>query len=155
MKQLLSSAMKFRNLTKPKANCPLSVPFLSHPSFQLNTKCFLRELIAESKDFAIPFHLPSHKPREAAHDKLSKALFNFKSWMRWMPQHEQSFQCQCRQLCHQFPDLETIDNHVASSAVNLHLRPSLQQICEASMSSTFLVQRCTISNKQRLPLING
>ena len=62
----MKQAFKFRNLTKPPMNSPLSIPFLAHFSFNQKTSRWLRDHILRYKEVAIPLHLPTAKLREAA-----------------------------------------------------------------------------------------
>ena len=62
----MKQAFKFRNLTKPPMNSPLSIPFLAHSDFNQQTSRWLRDHILHHKELAIPLHLPTAKLREAA-----------------------------------------------------------------------------------------
>ena len=64
---ILNKALIHRNLTPPKPNIPLTVPFLAHEDFTKHCQQWLRTTIQQHKHFTIPLHLPSHRLREAAH----------------------------------------------------------------------------------------
>ena len=55
---ILNQALSFRNLTPPKSNLPLTIPFLAHTSFQAGIQRWLAQLLNHHKHFAIPLHLP-------------------------------------------------------------------------------------------------
>ena len=61
---ILNKALIYRNLTPPKPNIPLTVPFLAHDDFTKHCQQWLRTTI-QHKQFTIPLHLPSHRLREA------------------------------------------------------------------------------------------
>ena len=58
---LLNQALRFRNLTPPKSNLPLTIPFLAQPSFQPDIQRWLAQLL---------------RVREAAHPTLRSRLRN-------------------------------------------------------------------------------
>ena len=58
----LRSILHFRNCTIPKGNKPLTLPFLSHPTFPTQVKHWLRKHIVGHKNLAIPLHLATHRP---------------------------------------------------------------------------------------------
>ena len=111
----IQSAMKFRKLSVPRSNKPFRCPFMSHPTFKTNLSRFLRNVIVKQKQFAIPFHLPTHKPMEGKHPRISDRLFNFKHWLRKF-QPGQPMTCECEDLKRIHPRIHLQDGHVASSA---------------------------------------
>ena len=70
-----SAALTFRNLTIPKSNKPLAIPFLAHSTFHKDTEQWLRTLVKHHFQHVIPFHPPTTKLREAAHKTLRSRLF--------------------------------------------------------------------------------
>lgn len=79
-KNLISKALQVRNCTVPKRNKALNIPFLSHEPFRRNIEQWLRRLIINHKDHAIPFFLPTHKLRETAFPKLRELLRNHRKF---------------------------------------------------------------------------
>ena len=61
---IINEALKYRNLTPPKTNQPLTIPFLTHDTFQHTTPRWLTTLLHQRKQHAIPFHL-QHLPPTA------------------------------------------------------------------------------------------
>ena len=82
-RQKMKQAFKFRNLTKPPMNSPLSIPFLAHSTFNQLTSRWLRDHILRHKDLAIPLHLPTAKLREAAFPTIRHLLHNLKRAETW------------------------------------------------------------------------
>lgn len=92
IRHLLNEALKYRNLTPPKSNLPLTIPFLAHSDFQANTQRWLAELLQQHKHYAIPLHLPTCRLREAADDTSRSRLHNHRRWedaLRAPPHHDQ------------------------------------------------------------------
>ena len=58
----IHKALQYRNLTRPRANIPLTVPFLAHDDFTKHTQQWLRTTIQQRKRLAI-LHLPTHRLR--------------------------------------------------------------------------------------------
>ena len=77
---LIHSALTFRNLTTPKTNKPLTIPFLAHSIFLSDTEKWLRTLVQHHIHHVIPFHPPTKKLREAAHKTVRSRLYNHKQW---------------------------------------------------------------------------
>ena len=79
----MKQAFKFRNLTKPPMNSPLSIPFLAHSDFNQQTPRWLRDHILLHKELAIPLHLPTAKLREAAFPTIRQLLHNHRRAEHW------------------------------------------------------------------------
>ena len=54
-KSLVGKALLFRNDTVPKNNLPLNMMFLAHDNFGSNLETWIRKLIIQRKNVAIPF----------------------------------------------------------------------------------------------------
>lgn len=77
-------------------------------------------------------------PRESAHQKLSMALFNFKSWCSNLSKEVvEKTHCPCQWYLKRHPDLDTTNGHITSSATKLSPSPHLAKIAGAAMSSSF------------------
>ena len=76
---ILNQALSYRDLTPPKSNLPLTIPFLAHTSFQADIQLWLAQLLNHHKHFAIPLHLPTCRV-EAAHPTLRSRLHNHRRW---------------------------------------------------------------------------
>ena len=75
----IRSALGFRRLTVPRSNKSLAVPFLAHQEHKTQIMAFLKEIVKDNLDHAIPFHLPSCAPIEASSPKLCDALIRLLS----------------------------------------------------------------------------
>ena len=64
--RIINKALHYRNLTPPKPNIPLTIPFLAHDDFTKHCQQWLQTTIQQRKHLAIPLHLPTHRLREAA-----------------------------------------------------------------------------------------
>ena len=139
VKGLLASALKFRCLSIPRPHKPITLPFLSHPSFQQELKQFLALKVLKLRRHCLPFHLPSPAPREGAHDKISNNLFNFKRWLEWISKKadHQVVPCKCRSFQGKLSPEDFVDSHVVCSASKLLRNPELIQVASASVTLTF------------------
>ena len=77
---IVHQALQYRNLTPPRPNIPLTVPFLAHDDFLKHTQQWLQTTIQQHKHLAIPLHLPTHRLREAAYKTLRAQLRNHRQW---------------------------------------------------------------------------
>ena len=123
---ILRSACKFRHMTWPTcSSSSLRLPFLAHASFQRNVETWLRQhAILPFKHVLIPFHLPSHRLREQAHDNDAELPFNFRWWEDKLD-HSITAPCTCQELIRRFPSLADYragpENHVAGlDQLNTH-----------------------------------
>ena len=98
--QIIHKAMDCRNLTPPRANIPLTIPFLAHDSFTKDTQQWLCTLIQHHKQLVIPLHLPTHRLREAAHKTLRAQLHNHRKWEDSLltPPDPLDLPCACQHL---------------------------------------------------------
>ena len=60
---LIGKALLFRNATVPKNNLPLHIPFLALDNFRTNLETWIRQLILQHKNVAIPLFLPTQRTR--------------------------------------------------------------------------------------------
>ena len=68
--QIIHKAMQYRNLTPPRANVPLTIPFLAHDNFTTETQQWLCTLIQHRKALAIPLRLPTQHPGQLSIPQL-------------------------------------------------------------------------------------
>ena len=138
---IINKALLFRNLTPPKPNIPLTVPFLAHDDFTKHCQQWLRTTIQQHKHLAIPLHLPSHRLREAAHKTLRSQLHNHRTWEDTLhsPPDPADLPCACNHLRSllQDPDTPTTNGHYILTLDQLHLPPHLNIFLNANMSSTY------------------
>ena len=80
---LLSKALQFRNATVPRTNMPLSISFLSHDDFQRNVERWLRNVMVNSKDMALPLFLTTRLVRKAAYPKVREFLHSHRKAETW------------------------------------------------------------------------
>ena len=156
----ISKALKFRQLSIPRCNKPLSVPFLSQPSFSMQLRAFLSNMLKNNVQHTIPLHHPTSKPREAAHQSVASALWNHKVWQQRIAQVVQSdtdilrsirangasfphrfFPCKCHVICSQHTQAMSVNGHVASPAQAFHLSASMQSLAAFSAASTFYLSK--------------
>ena len=130
----LRSILHFRNCTIPKGNKPLTLPFLSHPTFSTQVKHWLRKHIVGHKNLAIPLHLATHRPREQAHLSLNSILHNFRQWDN-ISLHDLP-PCNCANFLLQHPHAEHQSGHIATTLDTLTLPPHLQHYRHCNGLST-------------------
>ena len=65
--RLINQALSSRNLTPPKSNLSLTIPFLAHSNFQADAQRWLATILNQHKHFAIPLHLPIRVVYEKQH----------------------------------------------------------------------------------------
>ena len=101
---IINKALHYRNLTPPKPNIPLTVPFLAHGDFTKHCQQWLQATIQQHKHLAIPLHLPTHRMREAAHKTLRAQLHNHRTWEETLhtPPDPSDLPCACSHLGHFF-----------------------------------------------------
>ena len=97
---IINEALHYRNLTPPKPDTPLTVPFLAHEDFTKHCQQWLRATIQQHKHLAIPLHLPTHRMREAAHKTLRAQLHNHRAWEDTLhtPPDSSDLPCACSHL---------------------------------------------------------
>ena len=138
---IINKALLLRNLTPPKPNIPLTVPFLAHHDFTKHCQQWLRTTIQQHKHLAIPPHLPSHRLREAAHKTLRSQLHNHRTWEETLhsPPDPADLPCACTHLRSllQDPDTPTTNGHYILTLDQLHLPPHLNIFLNANMNSTY------------------
>ena len=130
----LRSILHFRNCTIPKGNKPLTLPFLSHPTFPTQVKHWLRKHIVGHKNLAIPLHLATHRPREQAYLTLNSILHNFRQWDNTPLQDLPP--CQCANFLLQHPHSVHHSGHIATTLDTLSLPPHLQHYKHCNGLST-------------------
>ena len=130
----LRSILHFRNCTIPKGNKPLTLPFLSHPTFPTQVKHWLRKHIVGHKNLAIPLHLATHRPREQAHLTLNSILHNFRQWDNTPLQELPP--CQCANFLLQHPHSIHYSGHIATTLDTLSLPSHLQHYKHCNGLST-------------------
>ena len=138
---LINQALNSRNLTPPKSNLPLTIPFLAHTDFQADTHRWLASLLNQHKQFAIPLHLPTCRLREAAHSTLRSRLHNHRKWEDHFhhPPHADQLPCGCSHLRQLLSPAYTppTDEHLIVTLEDLQLPGHMRRFLNASMTSTF------------------
>ena len=140
------SICKFRNMSWPGQSRSLQLPFLAQDSFAAEVQQWLKsEVILRFKDILIPFHLSSHKLREAAHPSVRDQLFNFRKWETRLAEPG-GVPCTCDALRASFPSLQDCRGHVAAGLETLTELPShLRQVTGAN---SFFPNRTTYFAEQ-------
>ena len=140
---IINKALQYRNLTPPKPNIPLTIPFLAHNEFTKHCEQWLLTTIQQHKHLAIPLHLPTHRLREAAHNfkTLRTHLHNHRTWEATLqtPPDSSDLPCACSHLKTILldPATPTVDNHYILTLEQLMLPPHLRILIAANMNSTF------------------
>ena len=136
-----STKTELSNLTPPKSNLPLTIPFLAHANFQADTQRWLAKLLTQNKHFAIPLHLATRRIREAAHPTLRSRLHNHRRWEDHIgnPPQVDQIRCGCSHLQHLLlPDrTPRPDEHLMVTLADLQLPTHLRRYLNANMNSTF------------------
>jgi len=135
MRHQLQKIFTFRNLTIPWKNAAFSIPFLHHKSFKKCLQRFLRQTILRCKDLHLPFHIPTHKIREATHPKLFQTLFSHKHFLASLDV-TQPPQCTCSQLQH-LSDAIFHNGHLACPLENILRDHHLKHIATYSGSTSY------------------
>ena len=135
---IINKALQYPNLTPPKPNIPLTVPFLAHPDFTKHCQQWLQTTIQQHKHLATPLHLPTHRLREAAHKTLRAQLHNHRAWEDTLhtPPDPCDLPCACSHLRTLLlePSTPTINDHYILTLDQLALPAHL---LDANMISTF------------------
>ena len=138
---IINKALHYRNLTPPKPNIPLTVPFLAHDDFTKHCQQWLQTTIQQHKHLAIPLHLPTHRLREAAHKTLRAQLHNHRAWEGTLhtPPDPNDLPCACSHLKTLLlePTTATTADHYILTLDQLTLPPHLRIFLDANMNSTF------------------
>ena len=66
-----------------RTNMPLSISFLSHDDFQRNVERWLRNVMVNSKDMALPLFLTTRLVRKAAYPKVREFLHSHRKAETW------------------------------------------------------------------------
>ena len=82
VRSLLKKNLQFRQAALPKAPRPLVLPLLAHASFQAAARRLVADLIYKSREFLVPFHLPSKKIVAGKHHSVQSLLYNHLAMMR-------------------------------------------------------------------------
>ena len=142
VRSLISKALQFQNATVPRKNPPFSLPFLAHSDFKQQVQFWLRQVVIRSKELAIPFFLPTHQIREAAHPTLRKFLHNHRrAERRWMTSNIDSLPCCCEEL-HKMMTCSTSGlQHLAVNLEDLRLPAKLNLFQHVNANSTYFAAK--------------
>ena len=143
VKHIITSALKFRNLTVPQVNKPFTTPFLAHDFFSFELQLWLRNYILTYKEFAIPLHLPPQTVRESSFPTLRSFLHNHRRVEKhWDVFNISSLPCCCSQLLRlQNPSSHKVrdDGHCCFSLDEMNLPQHLEHFRNCNMNSTFFI----------------
>ena len=113
---------------------PLVLPLLAHQPYQRAVECWVADIISNTKDYMIPFHLPHKKCVAGKHRSLRDVIYNnismAESWSWESPPC-----CNCSQLRQQHPHAKFIDGHLASPLSMMSFSRRLQHLLQYSMDS--------------------
>ena len=147
VKSLIGKALLFRNATVPKNNLPLHIPFLALDNFRTNLETWIRQLILQHKNVAIPLVLPTHRLREQGFPKLSEILHNHrKVERRWITSDIENLPCCCKELRSIAKQLIHKTGHVAINLDDVNLPSKLHIFANANANSTYFHSRSQYFN---------
>ena len=106
---------------------PLVLPLLAHRPYQRAVERWVADIISNSKDDMVPFHLPHKKCVAGKHRSLRDVIYNnismAESWS-W----ESPPSCNCSQLRQRHPFAKFVDGHLASPLSLMSFSGRLQHI---------------------------
>ena len=76
VRSVLRRILTFRQCAIPRGPRPLVPPLLAHESFQTTVEQWRSQIIINSKDYMIPFHLPHKKCVAGKHRSLRDVIYN-------------------------------------------------------------------------------
>ena len=142
---LISKALTFRNATVPKKNLPLAIQFLSHTNFQGDVQSWLRQVVLNNRDLAIPFFLPTSKVREAAYPKIRDLLHNHRKLeQRYNTLDCESLPCCCywlRRVARNGSLPAMTNEHIAVDLDQVRLPQRLAVFQDANANSTYFLAK--------------
>ena len=134
VRAILRRILQFRQCTIPRSPRPLVLPLLAHQPYQRAVECWVADIISNTKDYMIPFHLPHKKCVAGKHRSLRDVIYNnismAESWSWESPPC-----CNCSQLRQQHPHAKFIDGHLASPLSMMSFSRRLQHLLQYSMDS--------------------
>ena len=134
VRAVLRRILTFRQCAIPKGPKPLVLPLLAHESFQCNVEQWISNIIIDSKDYMIPFHLPHKKCVAGKHRSLRDIVYNniaiVEHWHWDIPPS-----CNCAKLRLQHPQAQVIDGHIASPLSLFSFSKRLRRLLQYSMDS--------------------
>ena len=129
VQSLIKKAIEFRQLPIPPPPKPLVLPLLSHQSFRVDLKAWLRQHAIATKPWMPTFFVPSCTVTSGKHDVLEGHLFNHFKWMQQFEWHTPP-PCHCPRQLQDHPNLHftTLEDatHIASPADQLSLPQKLR-----------------------------
>ena len=134
VRSVLRRILTFRQCAIPRGPKPLVLPLLAHETFQNAVEQWMSEIIVNSKDYMIPFHLPHKKCVAGKHRSLRDVIYNniavVDKWQWDLPPP-----CNCAQLRLRHPHAHTVDGHIASPLSQFSFPKRLCRILQYSMDS--------------------
>ena len=134
VRAILRRILQFRQCVIPRSPRPLVLPLLAHQPYQRAVERWVADIISNSKDYMVPFHLPHKKCVAGKHRSLRDVIYNnismAESWS-W----ESPPSCNCSQLRQRHPFAKFVDGHLASPLSLMSFSGRLQHILQYSMDS--------------------
>ena len=134
VRSVLRRILTFRQCAIPRGPKPLVLPLLAHDSFQVAVERWISDIIINSKEYMILFHLPHKKCVAGKHRSLRDVIYNnialAEQWMWDSPSP-----CNCQVLRLQHPDIHSVDGHIASPLSQFSFSKRLRRLLQYSMDS--------------------
>ncbi len=134
VRAIIRRILQFRRCTIPRSPRRLVLPLLAHQPYQRAVERWVADIISNSKDYMIPFHLPHKKCVAGKHRSLREVIYNNISMAESWP-WESPPSCNCSQLRQQHPHAKFIDGHLASPLSMMSFSRRLQHLLQYSMDS--------------------
>ena len=136
VRSVLRRSLTFRQCAIPRGPKPLVLRFLAHESFQSAVEHWISDIIINSKEYMIPFHLPHKKCVAGKHRSLRDVIYNnialAEQW-KW----DSPPPCNCEVLRVHHPDActGTVDGQIASPLSQFRFCQRLRRLLQYSMDS--------------------
>ena len=124
----MKQAFKFRNLTRPPTNSPLSIPFLVHSDFNQLTSRWLRDHILRRKEVAFP------TIRQLLHNRRRA-----ENW--WNLENITDLPCCCDWIRKRCTTTVSTTDHIACAFEDLSVPSHLRIFQSANANSTYFFSR--------------
>ena len=118
VRSVLRRILTIRQCAIPRGPKPLVLPLLAHEPFQSAVEQWMSEIIINSKDYMIPFHLPHKKCVAGKHRSLRDVIYNNIAVVeQW--QWDSPPPCNCAEFRLRHPHAHIVDGHIASPLVSI------------------------------------
>ena len=148
-KARLAKVLEFKNQSVPLRNRALKVWYMAHDSFPQAMRTFLGNLTRQYRHVPIPYHLPTHKPREDAPERLMAFLWNHNKNITGAGRQWQPTACNCDQLLRLHPQLQHKDGPIATGLELFKFPRRLQHLTQCGASNAVFPTKKEFMHKYR------